>query len=282
MTDLLRDAVLDGAPLRDVSVVDAHAHLGSYGRFFIPDPTEATMVRLMDRCGVSQAVISSCLAFAHDAKAGNDATAQALEAYPKRFLGYVVVNPHQAIESELSRFYGHPGMVGVKLHPEVHQYPLTGPAYEAVWDHADRTRQPVLIHTSSDSRFNNLEQLARIASEHPAVRLIAGHAGGSRVGFAQAIGVAGQYPNIYLEICGSFATCRWIERMVTALGADRVLYGSDFPFIDLRYSIGRVVFAELELEDRLAVLGGSMRRLLTPASEAGFGELWRAGGCGHN
>lgn len=70
--------------------------------------------------------------------------------------------------------------------------------------------------------------------------------------------------------------------MVTALGADRVLYGSDFPFIDLRYSIGRVVFAELELEDRLAVLGGSMRRLLTPASEAGFGELWRAGGCGHN
>jgi len=33
--------------------------------------------------------------------------------------------------------------------------------------------------------------------------------------------------------------------MVRALGADRVIFSSDIPFIDLRYSLGRVLFAGL-------------------------------------
>jgi uncharacterized protein len=67
---------------------------------------------------------------------------------------------------------------------------------------------------------------------------------------------------VYLEICGTSLTGHWLEQMVRMLGPERVLYGSDFPFIDLRYSIGRVAFARLPLAERLSVLGGAMSKLL--------------------
>jgi predicted TIM-barrel fold metal-dependent hydrolase len=74
--------------------------------------------------------------------------------------------------------------------------------------------------------------------------------------------VAGLHPNLYLELCGSLTTGHWIRQMVATLGPERVLYGSDFPFIELRYALGRVVFAGLPPEDLALVLGGNARRVL--------------------
>lgn len=266
MTDPLRDAVLAGRCLTGVRVIDAHAHLGSYGRFFIPAPDAATMVRVMDRCGVAQAVLSACLAFAQDACAGNEETARAVETHPDRLLGYVVANPHQDLDHEICRWADHPGMVGIKLHPDVHEYPLTGPAYDPVWEFAVRTGRPVLTHTWAGSSYSDLTHVREVARAHPNVRLLAGHAGAIRTAFRQMIDVARECPNVYLEICGSEMTGHWIAEMVDALGAHRVLYGSDFPFIDLRYSLGRVVFADLSLADRHSVLGGAMANLLATST----------------
>jgi predicted TIM-barrel fold metal-dependent hydrolase len=51
--------------------------------------------------------------------------------------------------------------------------------------------------------------------------------------------------------------------MVREVGADRVIFSSDIPFIDLRYGLGRVLFAPLTPEERALVLGGNIRRLLS-------------------
>lgn len=50
--------------------------------------------------------------------------------------------------------------------------------------------------------------------------------------------------------------------MVASVGPQRVLYGSDFPFIELRYALRRVVFAVLPAETLPLVLGGNARRVL--------------------
>jgi hypothetical protein len=49
--------------------------------------------------------------------------------------------------------------------------------------------------------------------------------------------------------------------MVDQLGPERVLFGSDFPFIDQRMSLGRVAYADLDPESRRAILGENSRRL---------------------
>ncbi|AIJ26231.1 MULTISPECIES: amidohydrolase family protein [Amycolatopsis] len=265
-TDPLVSAVHARTPLSGVDVIDAHAHLGPYSLFFTPDPSADAMVRVMDRCGVRRTILSATMAIELDARRGNEQTAEATERHPGRLCGYVVVNPHQDPAAELSRWATHPGMVGLKLHPSLHHYPVTGPRYADAWAYAEETGRPVLVHTWTGSDVDDPEQVAEVARRYPKAKVLLGHSGARPDGFARAIELAATHPNLYLEICGSHFTGRWLTRMVAALGAHRVIYGSDFPFIDLRYSIGRVVFAELDLADRATVLGGAIRTLLEEKS----------------
>ncbi|GAA3778480.1 amidohydrolase family protein [Plantactinospora mayteni] len=257
----LETAVFDRVPQRAVSIVDAHAHVGPYSEFFIPQCEPADLVRVMDRCGVDRAVLSSHLAIQLDARSGNEATAAAVAAHPDQLAGYLVVNPWQNPAEELARWGDDPRFVGVKLHPDLHAYPLTGSRYAPVWEFAERSGCLVLTHTWTGSPFDDPKHLGMVADRHPEVVLLAGHAGALPEGFDQAIEVAAAHPRVLLEICGSYHSGATITRMVRALGASKVVFGSDFPFIDLRYSLGRLIFADLDTEDRIAVLGGNASRL---------------------
>lgn len=260
--DPLAAAVGRRAPLAGVDVIDAHAHLGAYSRFFIPDPSPAAMVRVMDRCGVRRAVLSSHLAIELDTATGNAATAAAVDAYPDRLAGYLTINPYQDPAAELARWAGHSGFVGIKLHPSLHAYPVDGPAYAPVWEYAAATGRPVLTHTWAGSDYDDPAMAAAVAERHPEVNILLGHSGALPSGYDAVIALLRRLPNLYAEICGSYFTGQALVRLVSEVGAHRVIYGSDFPFIDLRYSIGRVVFADLPLADRVTVLGGAFAALL--------------------
>jgi uncharacterized protein len=258
---MITDALIDRRPQTEVSIVDAHAHGGPYSLFYIPDSGPDAMVRVMDRCGVSQAVLSSNLAIQFDATAGNDMTAEAVSAHPGRLLGYLTINPWQNPESELARMSDE-RFVGIKLHPDLHHYPLTGPRYEAVWQFAAETHAPILSHTAAGSSYDGPEHVEAIATTYPDAVILAGHAGSTPPGYDAMTQVAARHRNVILELCGSWNHGVEISRMVDAVGADQVVFGSDFPFIDLRFSLGRVLFAQLSDADRAAVLGGTMTRLL--------------------
>jgi predicted TIM-barrel fold metal-dependent hydrolase len=88
------------------------------------------------------------------------------------------------------------------------------------------------------------------------------HSGALCEGFTGAIQLVKKYKNLYLDISGSFITGDWIRRMVAEAGADHVLFSSDQPFIDPRYSLGRLLYAGLLEEELSLVIGGNIRRLL--------------------
>ncbi|MFI6906573.1 amidohydrolase family protein [Nonomuraea sp. NPDC050394] len=258
----IETAVWSRRPQTGVRIVDAHAHAGPYSLFFIPEAGPEAMVRVMDRCGVAHAVLSSHLAIQLDATEGNERTAEIVRGAPDRFTGYLTVNPWQDPVGELGRWGDDPCFGGIKLHPDLHDYPLTGRRYAPVWEFAQRTGCPVLTHSYDGSPYNDLGQVEEVAARHPGATILAGHAGATPLGFDLAIEAAQRQPGLILEVCGSFNSGPDIVRMVSEVGAGRVVYGSDFPFIDLRMSLGRVIFSGLAEEDRAAVLGGTMTRLL--------------------
>ncbi len=61
-------------------IIDAHAHVGSFGSWARVSCTPADLVREMGRFGVSKAIL-----FALD----NELTRKAVLFYPKRYIGYV-------------------------------------------------------------------------------------------------------------------------------------------------------------------------------------------------
>lgn len=245
------------------AVVDVHAHLGPYSLFFIPAPDADRMVVVMDRTGTGVAVVASNRAIQQDAHRGNSETLLAVDAHPGRLAGYAVINPWQNPQRELERLADDDRFVGIKIHPTLHRYPVTGSRYADVWSFAQQTGCPVLSHTDQRSDVDAPALFDTIAASHPDARIIMGHAGNTPDGVDAAVAVATRHPNVNLEVCGSEMTGDLIADAAARIGGERILFGSDFPFIDQRMSLGRVLYAPLTEPERRDILCDNARRLFS-------------------
>ncbi len=256
-----------GLPLTEL-VIDAHGHLGAWMQFYIPRYDAASIVEVMDRCGVKAIAISGMLSIGPDYKAGNRAVASAADAFPGRFIGYVTMNPNYPpaeVEQELEYWLtSHLWMRGIKLHPSYHEYPISGPLYRVAFEVAERHHVPILSHTWGSGEENLLcgpALFSEIAEAYPDVKIILGHAGGRLPGYRASVAVARDHSNIYLETCGSFQAMGLVEFLVESVGSERVLFGSDACFLAQTAELGRVVFAKLSSADKRNILGLNAAKL---------------------
>jgi len=264
--DTARRLVERGESLAAVGwrIIDAHAHLGPTGGFHIPHPDADSMVAMMDRLGIERTLLASHLAISCDAVRGNDLTAEATRRHPGRLFGYVVVNPRypQEVEGELCRGYDVLGLRGIKLHPTFQDYAVTEPACEPVWRFAEERGALVLSHTWERDERCRPSLFAALAEAHPSVPFILGHSGGTPAGKREAVAVAQAHPNVYLDICGSTLTRAELEWMAAEVGAERILFGTDMPWLDPRFLIGKVAYARLSAEEQRLILGENIVRLM--------------------
>ena len=260
---MIEDAVRRGQPL-DVFVFDCHGHFGSWLDFPVYQNSAAEMLAVMDRIGIDRLAFSSLDACYCNQRRGNDETYAAAAAHPDRFLAYAVINPNfpELIEEELARWPKQAPRPMIKLHPYLHRYPVTGPNYRAMWEFADRTSAIVLSHTwESDPTCGPL-MFDALAKQYPGARILLGHSGVTRKGYAEAIQAARHRENLYLDLTGSQSHDGIVEQCVEQVGGDRVLYGSDLPFLEAAMGIGRVAFTRLPDSQKEAILGLNFRRLI--------------------
>ena len=251
-----------GEPLQGITILDGHAHLGEYANFFMNEPDAATMVEVMDRIGMQAAVISANAAISSDTEFGNQMVLKAVRDFPGRFLGYVVANPYEAedMEGTLNHYLDEPGMVAIKLHPELHDdYPMRGPRYEPMWAVAAERCVPVLFHTYFGG--DTLEDIAHLAEKYPTVPLLVGHELQDKSLDAMAE-LANYFPNVYVdlsvpEIYGV------IEFFYEALDDIRkLIFGTDFPWGNCHFRVGAVIYARLPEAAKRKILGENMAKLL--------------------
>ncbi|MFF0450721.1 amidohydrolase family protein [Streptomyces sp. NPDC004609] len=246
-----------------MTVIDAHAHVGRWFNFAIPDGSAESLVAVMDRCGVAQACVSHLLAVGPDARAGNALLLDDLARHSGRLLGYAVYQPHDPeAGARLRDLLDAPGMAGVKLHPDVHEVELDAPAYAEAFEIAAERGVPVLSHGQYGSPWSDPARFAAVGPRYPALPVLMGHAGLWPEGFAAAARAAAAAPNLVLETCGSRMTARHLVRLVREVGAERIAFGSDAVFLDLRVGLGRVQLAELTEAERAQILHGTMKGLL--------------------
>jgi len=243
--------------------IDAHAHLGDYGPMHVPRSAPDDLVRRLDALGVERLLVAQNAAFCSDYREGNRLSAQASERHAGRLFFYAVVNPNYPGETgdELDHFAAKRGFVGLKLHAAVHEHPLEGPGYEAAWKFAERRACPVLIHYWDPSAHCGPGNLKEVATRHPDVRIIVAHLGGFGTKYRELPGLAARHPNLWFDTCCSRSSRGTIPWLVKNGLGQRLLYGSDMPFIDPGAQLGKVLYADIPEEVRAAILGGNARRL---------------------
>jgi predicted TIM-barrel fold metal-dependent hydrolase len=259
----MRREVLEGRPVTAFEIIDCHGHLGYWSAFSMPWRTAQDMVNVMDVMGVRCIVASAHSGISADYKLGNDQIIQAMREQPGRILGYCSVNPNFPIaetERELERCF-HAGMTAIKLHPGMHRQRADSEGYRPAWEFAHEHGLTVLSHSGATDGFCGIRIFEGPARDYPNAKVLLGHAGFGYEGAGLACDLARKYPNVYLDITISIAYRGLIERMVKGAGADRVLYGTDLPFMDPRPMAGRLAFSDLDDRQLELVLGGNARKI---------------------
>lgn len=256
-----RGPLAAGAPVG--GAIDMHVHFGRWHHSVCGPGDADGIVSEMDRCGLAHAVLTSIFACYGDVGGGNAAVAAACRRHPERLSGYITIDPKHPgeMEDELRRHGADPAFRGLKFHCGTHAVPLGDDRYASALALADRRGWPVLIHHG----MGDPAPWARVCERHPNARLIAAHAGGMTLqeGWEERFLQMGRaHANLYLDLAASRMAPGVLERLVAAVGAARVLYGSDYPLFDFGYARGRIDHAPLSPAEQAKILHGNAARLL--------------------
>lgn len=268
MTTLV-EMVRSGQPIGpEIPIISCHTHIGVGWNLPVLDGSGEAVLETMNDCGITISCISSMRSLSADLRGGNEEIAAAVNEQPNRFVGTAVFNPHYPQESqrELERYFARPGFGMMKVHPEFHSYAMDGPEYDRAWAFAAERKIPVLVHSWGEGKGVDHPSLAaNVAARHPEVRLVLGHSGGTPAGVRASIAVAKEHPNIYLDTATSMAFRGVIEFLVAAVGAGRLLFGTDAIYLADAPQIGRVAASEISESEKYQVLGGNLLGLLRAA-----------------
>jgi uncharacterized protein len=245
---------------------DTHGHLSSADK--TPAEQIANLLKIADRMHIERIVVFMGYPWVYDpspdeVRRQNDQVLQAIESSNGRALGFVYLNPKhtQASLDELDRCVRDGPMVGVKLWVAIH---CNDKCLDPIVERAAEFKAPILQHTWYKITGNmpgesTADDLAALAARHPNASFIAAHAGGDWEHGIRAIrGTA----NVTAEICGGDPTAGVVEMAVRELGAERVMYGSDFTGRSFASQLAKVVGADVPEEAKRLILAGNLRRML--------------------
>jgi len=156
---------------------------------------------------------------------------------------------------------------GIKLHPSCDGVRVTDPKAEPFLAYAVGEGLPVMVHCGRWQEMASYRFALEAASKHPGTVFILSHLGGDVPELEMAtidhIKTAA-LSNVRLGIEG--VREYWaVERAVAELGADKVIFGSDYPLGHPKMYLGLVDALTLSPEERALILGGNMLGLLGEA-----------------
>jgi predicted TIM-barrel fold metal-dependent hydrolase len=300
-------------PWGEIQVSDAHVHFFSYKFFSIlatqkgcaPEELKALLpdwelpppaperlaehwVTEMDRRGVARAALIASL------PGDDESVAAAVQAYPKRFYGYFMVNPtapdairdvERALKSAL--------LQGICLFPSMHRYSLHDERVQGILEMAaGRPGTVVFVHcgvltvsvrkrlgllSPFDMRFADPVDVHGPASRYPKLSFVIPHFGSGY--FREALMVCDQCPNVHLDTSSTNGWTKYHEppldlktvfrRALEVVGTQRLLFGTDSSFFPRGWLAG-VFNEQLRILDELgvdaagarAIFGENLHRIL--------------------
>lgn len=265
MAQDLRTACLTGEILKDEFIVDAHAHMDTWYNFHIPEQgTPASMVHAMDLIGIDVTIVAPHICIGPCYLQGNrDAYAAAAE-FPGRIVPFVTINPNyprDEVEAEIEYWDSHGGIIGFKFHPQCHSADACHENYYPVFEYAQERALPILSHNWTGGQVQGKETLHGLAELFPRVTFIIGHALSGWAAIDLNCAIANLYSNVMLDTTGSGLYYDAIPEAVRRVGAERIIWGTDNPFIDPRPGLGRLLMSRITDDEKRLILGGNARRV---------------------
>ena len=246
-----------------IMIVDSHAHIGtSHKRYPLYIKTLEQMVETMDKFSIEKAVVSSIKGFQYDFKEGNLEVKAAMELYPDRFIPFCVVHPRHwgDAEEELERCVKDWGFKGLKLHPVDQFFAADCLSVRRLLEVVEDLGIPVAIHSSMDD-FAHPNRIGNLAEQFPKITFLMVHLG-KMLYWTDSVEVAESYPNVILDTTDCAPVDNIVERLVDAVGAKRVVAGTNLPISYPGPNITKVTHTKISENDKRLILRENILRII--------------------
>lgn len=256
--------------------IDVHGHYGSYGRpggspllnQWATGDAE-TVVKRARNARVRWTVVSPLAALLPrgeaNAVAGNDEAAVVVEQSDD-LLQWSVLHPlQQATYQQTAERLPQAKCMGIKIHPEEHQYKIAEHG-KAIFEFAAKHNAIVLAH--SGDPFSWPENFVPFANEYPNVRLILAHLGnGGGAAGDPALQVraiqASRHGNVFVDTSSARSILPGlVEWAVKEIGSDRILFGTDTPLYSTAMHRARIDSADIDEQQKKDILFRNAENLL--------------------
>lgn len=227
------------------------------GKFYnIPMDKIGTSEHLIEECsavGIDKCVIHSVATAPHQVTSINNFILEECEKH-KEFFGFAAMHPDfTEFETEIERITK-AGLKGIKIHPDTQAFDMDDermfPVYETI-----SGKLPILIHCG-DYRYNysHPEKLARILDLFPRLTVIAAHFGGWSMPDLALEYL--EHRNCYMDVSSSFfcTGMKRAEELIRIYGAERMVFGTDFPMWSAKEELDRFMSMNLSDEEKELIL----------------------------
>jgi hypothetical protein len=239
-------------------IIDCHCHAGKGDGLTGPWDTDASLGRYLERAaraGIERTVLFA--AFHSDYAVANREVARIVAGQPDRFYGFAFVHAdrdrgrvRQLVRVAVETY----GFRGIK----VHRYDAR--LSREVCEAARSYRIPVLYDPMGEVSIAEL-----VAAEYPDVNFIFPHLGSfaddwkAQMAFIDPLS---RYANLHTDTSG-IRRFDVLEEALKRVGAHKVLFGSDGPWLHPGVELAKVIALNLQPAEQALVLGGNLLRLLS-------------------
>jgi predicted TIM-barrel fold metal-dependent hydrolase len=247
-------------------IIDFHVHIGrteKINRSF----TFKSFLHLMNKTDVSNAVVMPNLSSIMPSSGLNEIFMndyyQLIEDEKKRFVPFLIIDPNDERTYHQLDFY-YDDACGAKFHPSISTVQINKPEIQKFLYKLQNKRLPLIVHCGRHFK-SHISHLIEVANQFKDLTFIAAHMGGNASDLIEeAIQLISKSKcqNIYLDT--SAVKLPWlIDEGVKELGVDKILFGSDEPYSDLRIGKYCIELTSLNSYDRKKLFSINAENLLT-------------------
>ena len=176
----------------------------------------------------------------------NDEVAEVVKSFPGRFIGFASVDPwkgRRAID-EMERAVTELGMSGAKFHPGIQAFYPNDTRFYPLYEKISEMGVPALFHTGTNGLgagvaggmgirldYTRPIYLDHVAAEFPELTIIGAHP--AWPWHEEMLAIIGHKSNVFMDLSGwspKYIPAAIMDEARTRL-KDRILFGSDYPFI---------------------------------------------------
>jgi len=249
-------------------IVDTHMHMGTLPNYFLPDDGFESALKLMDDLGIDYGMQMHMSGFTHMFEYAYQESEKIFHCSDERIFYGLIFDPNYEKESLhwIEKSMPNKGCVCIKIHPSWHQIYADDEVYDVIWQFAREHHKPIVSHTwvvsdyNPTQKFSTPERFVAYLEKYPDVQLVMGHGGGRFTGHKLAVEIAKTHPNVMLDTSGDVNAYGLIRYQVENLGAERIFFGSDTNMMDPRGTMGKVLAADISIEQKKMILGGNAIR----------------------